>query len=122
MGSAPLFWALGAIVLLGVLIPFIVLGIIDIDDVEPTGLTGSLVSFIESGINVTLFNFTFFGFNISPDINFNLFSFLGDTIIDTLVNYLIAFSLIPIWILVPLLIFIIVGIVVSVISLLLGGG
>lgn len=102
----PLYISLLMLIVLGVILPYVVGSVVEInpDNVESTLISG-LIDLVENGV-------TIFTFSINP------FDVLGETIKDTLINYIAIYDYIPLVLLIPIITFITLGVLYSTIKLL----
>ncbi len=113
----PLYFSLAIIFIVGGLIPFIISGFVDLEDIEIEGVIGTLVDIVQNGLDLEIFDLSIMGFNVGT-VSFDLFGFTGETIRAFVINQLVAFSVIPIYIKIPLLALVIVGFIYSIVKLL----
>lgn len=107
----PLFISLGILLIIGIFMPLIVLPFATLEDAEPTGFLGEVNNFVQNGVDVTLFNVTFFGAEFDTITNFDVFDFLGETARNYFSDLIVTFNIVPAIITIPLLVIVIVGIV-----------
>lgn len=103
MDYRPLFFALGIIIIIGVLMPLVVLPYVDYEFLPEDSAMVPLIDLVQNGISI-------FGFEL------NIFGFLGN-VQDDFVNYLSMFAFIPDIILIPMIILIITAIVYTIIKM-----
>lgn len=102
----PLYWSIGIILTIGVLLPVVVMGFGVVEEIELTNpLISPLVDFVQNGVN-------FLGYNI------DFFEIFGDNFRNFIIDYLTAFGLIPLGIFIPLMIIVFTGFVYSIVKLL----
>lgn len=100
----PLYFAVGIFLIVGLIIPQLAYAV-NFNDNQEYESVSSINEFFAEGISI-------FGFQI------NIFGFLPDAVISFLTGLLIAFNLLPSWIVFILIIYILLGIIVTVIKLL----
>lgn len=93
MGSyKPLIFAIGFLLMIGLVIPFFLGFFIDIDSVEIDGFTNQTVYIIENGFELDVIPFTDWGtFDINP------FTWLGSGMQNALSDSLVYVSIFPSW-------------------------
>jgi hypothetical protein len=101
----PLYFTLTLLLIIGVVMPLIISDFVDVSEVETDSILDPLITLVNEGVGI-------FGFNL------DIFGFLGDTLQDSLVDYLTIFALIPEIILIPLIIIMIIGIVYTIVKML----
>lgn len=115
----PLYISFGILLIIGVFLPLIASSFIDFEVIELSGFLGSMDTLIREGINLDVFDVTFFGIDLGIP-NFDIFGMLGETIRDYFSNLLVTFSVIPVIILIPLISLMMVGFVYTIFKLIRG--
>lgn len=101
----PLYLSLGMIFVVGILLPFMISSFIDLNNVEVSGIVTPIIDLVENGVSI-------FTFSINP---FNIF---GETIKNSIIDYLKYFSLIPDLIIIPYVLITLFGIFYTFIKML----
>lgn len=112
----PLYISLGIVFVVGFFIPMLVTGFVPEGQTNPNSFISGYVDFVENGF--TAGEVALFGWTVFEGINFNPFSWLGDTFHNFYLSQLQAFSFIPNVIAVPLLFISFIGVVYTVIKML----
>lgn len=97
----PLYISLLIIMLIGVFVPYMISGFIDVSEPNPDSYVNSIITLVQNGFSIDLF----FIWNLG----INPFSWFGASFQNAIILYLNAFSYIPSAISAPLLILVIVG-------------
>lgn len=104
-------FAIIIILFLGLVIPFIVSGVVTLDSIEPDGLMNDTINIIDDGYNFTI------NIPILPDVAGTLPSPVPSVMRDDLSDRLTYMSLIPSVILFPLLVLCFLGLMWSIVKL-----
>lgn len=106
----PLFIGLFIIIVIGAFMPVIIAPFIDLSDIQDTGIFTPLINLMNNGVTVDLFGSTYLA------TTFDFFGFTGDTVRQSITDYLTVFSIIPLYITIPLFVFSIVGITYTILK------
>lgn len=111
MDYKPLYISLTLIFVIGVVIPFILAGIVDLNEIQTSNVVVTpIINFVNNG-----FSLNFLGLG---NFSFNIFDFFGETLKQSLITYLSYFGLIPEVIIIPYIIIVLVGIVYTIVKML----
>lgn len=110
----PLFYALGILFLLGIVLPQIVASFIDVTVIEPSPIVENLVDIVNSQVTIPI--------PFLSDITIVLidpFNLFGGFLQGFITENILALTVIPNIILIPLLVIAILGIIYSTVALIL---